>query len=227
MKLKILAAVAASIGVTLGFAGSASAQAGYSYCSQSDTSAPLGGTVTFTTFRPHLEGANSHSLSEIMVTNGHGATIEFGWTVDVALNGDDMPHLFVYTTPDGYVSGGYNGASGFISGNTPDAPGETLVLGTTHTYGIRHDGGTWWLTYDGAYFGHVPDTAIAGSWNAAYLDVYAEAYNSTAVNSQVSYVAGGFTNVGGGTWLNAPTSNNPVYQEIDVSQSGMVCVGGS
>lgn len=38
-------------------------------------------------------------------------TVEAGWTVDPGLNLDNNPHLFLYSTPDGYWTGCYNGST--------------------------------------------------------------------------------------------------------------------
>jgi hypothetical protein len=62
-------------------------------------------------------------------------TVEVGWIVYRGLNGDGNPHLFVFSTADGYQTGSYNGLGGGPSWvGTPNAafaPGMTMTSSTS------------------------------------------------------------------------------------------------
>lgn len=91
-------------------------------------------TLSVWTPGPIPSGVGNHSLMQTWTSNGGanwGAnapcapncqeTVETGWTVDPDLNGDGNPHLFIYSTTDGYQTGCYNGF--IFSGNgTPTNP---------------------------------------------------------------------------------------------------------
>jgi hypothetical protein len=163
MKRVLAVLVGAALAVGVG-ASPALAAAPYFYYA--------GGTITSATaqtgvylaadvYKPTLNTAkgDSHSLWEMLVKDPMtGTTIELGWTVDPALNGDANPHLFAGVWTNGTFQG-YN--TGITAVNTTGSP----CNGTTGTYvpgatipgtypnllsfGIEHTGtwptGAWWL----------------------------------------------------------------------------------
>jgi hypothetical protein len=85
-----------------------------------DTPEPVSmGTSTMAIFKPTLPSNawSSHSLSETWMTTGSGSdcsgstiqSVEIGWHVHEAYEGDYNPHIFIFATNDGYrTTGCYN-----------------------------------------------------------------------------------------------------------------------
>lgn len=61
--------------------------------------------ATATIAQPALATGDSHSLAELAAQSADGRQIvEVGWTVDRGVNGDSLPHLFVFHWVDGVPS---------------------------------------------------------------------------------------------------------------------------
>lgn len=110
---------------------------------------------------PNYGGA--HSLQEISLQDSvQQQTVEIGWTVDRGVNGDTLPHLFVYH----WVNGGtscYNGC-GFVQVSTANAPGETVTAGQSAQYAIQFRQGNWWVEYNNDWVGYFPESL----WNNGF-----------------------------------------------------------
>ena len=83
-----------------------------------------GGTATFSIVKPTVSASGDHSLAQTWTIGTSGCevqTVEAGWTVDPALNGDMNPHVFIFATASTYGSGGGGtGGSGCFDNNTYD-----------------------------------------------------------------------------------------------------------
>jgi hypothetical protein len=105
-----------------------------------------------------------HSVGEIAAESADGLQIvEVGWTVDPGLNGDTLPHLFVFHWLDG-VPTCYNGC-GFVQVSTTITPGMALAVTTTpQAYAIRYRLGGWWIRYQKQWVGYFPGSIWSGSY---------------------------------------------------------------
>jgi hypothetical protein len=114
--------------------------------------------------KPRVGPNDWHSLAEIAVQSADSQqVVEVGWTVDRATNGDDDPHLFVFS----WVDGGpqcYN-ECGFVPAKGASIkPGDTLVSGTAKNFGVQHINGAWWIAYDTEWIGAFTDK----QWNGKF-----------------------------------------------------------
>nr|BBH85745.1 hypothetical protein KTC_04960 [Thermosporothrix sp. COM3] len=139
----------------------ATISAGYHYVTGIQNVESLGTPADFTQHQPYLSSQDYHTLAEIAALNygPHGRQIvEIGWTVDRAVNnGDDKPHLFVFSWVNDQGNC-YNGC-GFVQVSNAHYPGMQLASdGSLHHYAIYHYQGNWWLNYDNDWIGYFPDS---------------------------------------------------------------------
>jgi hypothetical protein len=145
---------------------------------------------------------DEHSLQEISIQNSaQTATVELGWTVDEGLNGDYLPHLFVYHWVGGQQSC-YNGC-GFVAEPSVFAAGGKVRPGTLVALRIRQAGGDWRLSVDGLEIGYFPDSLWSGSFTAGQLNsVFGEvAMDSADVPSCTEMGDGQFGTSAGSSWF--------------------------
>lgn len=163
-----------------GFAGSTAL---HQYAGVKQTVANWGGDAVFNLWNPFTARSNEFSLSQIGVTRGSGSdqqTLEAGWQEFEDLYGDWEPHLFIYSTRDGYnTTGCYNGSCGdFVQVAAAPVPGAGFTVFSTPggpQYGIqlrwqRDDANdNWWLVYGTTWVGYYPGTLFdsAGVRNQA------------------------------------------------------------
>jgi hypothetical protein len=140
----------------------------YKYSAQfqtlSATDAADGASINFSVHKTFRKSGDAHTLAELAVSDG-GNVIEVGWNVDLTVNGDEDPHVFVGSWVNGTFQG-YNGGGGYTDalGCSPCAGGSLLgAVGTTKQFNIDHIGTNWWVGYNGAFFGAFPDS----TWTAA------------------------------------------------------------
>lgn len=106
---------------------------------------------------------DEHSLQELSVQNSdQTSTVEIGWTVDPSVNGDYVPHLFVYHWVNGQTSC-YNGC-GFVQVSSTVTAGQKLPVGSTAAFAIDLVQGDWWVYYDNEAVGYFPGSL----WNGGY-----------------------------------------------------------
>ncbi|MDH6114575.1 hypothetical protein P3T36_000974 [Kitasatospora sp. MAP12-15] len=132
----------------------------FSYVSGQQTTDANGAGVTMMQATPYVASAQGHSLQELSVQDANQqSTVEVGWTVDPQVNGDYLPHLFVFHWVDGQVSC-YNGCGFVPATGTSARPGMAVTSGAAATYQIDHDAGTqaWWIYYNGQAVGDFPDS---------------------------------------------------------------------
>jgi hypothetical protein len=137
---------------------------------QAPSPAPTDALVSMDVKRPVLHG-DYHSLAEISVQSlNQQQTIEAGWTVDPALNGDNDPHFFIGSWKNG-VFQGYNNANFTpctlaLCGATPAAvPGTNLssyIGGTAPVFGITYSGGAYWVKFGSTWSGFINGSNWSG-----------------------------------------------------------------
>jgi hypothetical protein len=118
--------------------------------------------------KPWLDSIDSHTLAELAVIkkmdDGSRQIVEVGWNVDRVVNGDDEPHLFVFSWING-VGQCYNGC-GFVNYKGDDQAssvqaGGKLTEGDIKQFGIQYNAtsettGDWWIAYDKKWVGYFP-----------------------------------------------------------------------
>jgi hypothetical protein len=169
-------------------------------------------TATLSIWTPNISAsqAGDHSLEQTWTLTGGQAwsamapcapnclqTVEAGWTVDPGLNaanGATSPHLFIYSTFDGYQTGCYNGnVPSNLSGSsscpvwiaTPGAtltPGQTLTSSNSNTSpptiselvvevsNCNYDGacpGGWRISANGSSLGYYASSNYSGTFLTA------------------------------------------------------------
>jgi hypothetical protein len=117
--------------------------------------------ANLTIHKPKLAKADYHTLAELAVVSSRQVgnekieqIVEVGWTVDRVVNGDDDPHLFVFSWIESKPRC-YNGC-GFVQYSKNIRPGDTLPLDTTKRFGIEFSDGAWWIAYDSEWVGYFP-----------------------------------------------------------------------
>ena len=134
----------------------------FNYVAGSVIGAADGALVQIDQEQPRV-GPADHSLMELAVESlDTHQIVEVGWTVDPGLNGDALPHLFVFHWVNGAPTC-YNGC-GFVQVSSAVHPGGTVRPGESQSYAIAHADGKWWVEYAGTWFGYFPDSL----WNGAY-----------------------------------------------------------
>lgn len=127
-------------------------------------------------WNPYVESASEFSLSQIWVTRGFGAnlqTLEAGWQKYPNLYGTWLPHLFIYSTSDGY---GPAGCYNLDCGRFVQVDGRVIIGGAlpgsifgSSQYELETSfllwQGNWWLGINGIWVGYYP----GGLFNAAGL----------------------------------------------------------
>lgn len=143
--------------------------ADFYYAGGSQNAAGAGATAFFTEHRPLLAQSDYHSLAEMAVkSSDQRQIVEVGWTVDRALNGDDLPRLFVYHWVNG-VPACYNGC-GWVQFSAALRPGMPVSTdGTARQYMILFWQGDWWIGYEGEWMGYFPGSLWGGLYTASGL----------------------------------------------------------
>jgi len=120
---------------------------------------------------PFVENYIDHSIMQCGLQNYDQQTqsIEAGWTVDQSLNGDKLPHLFIYYTTNGYTKdgdnlGGYNRlVKGWVQYDNTIFPGAgwngiSTQGGTQYGFSMKWQlwQSNWWLAVQGRWIGYYP-----------------------------------------------------------------------
>ncbi|GIE81127.1 hypothetical protein Aph02nite_70770 [Actinoplanes philippinensis] len=135
----------------------ANAEVNFHYNVASQDAVTQGTYANLTIHKPTLAKNDFHTLAELAVVSSKDKidqVVEVGWTVDRVVNGDDDPHLFVYSWVDG-VPQCYNGC-GYEQYSKNIRPGDTLPLDTTKRFGIEFHDNAWWIAYDSEWVGYFP-----------------------------------------------------------------------
>jgi uncharacterized protein (TIGR03382 family) len=129
----------------------------------------LGASGQWAQFQPTVTAADAHSLAEMAVESADGMQIvEVGWTVDPGLNGDALPHLFVFHWVDG-VAGCYNGC-GWQQVSRTRYPGMIVALTSEPQQAIyQFFNSAWWVWYQSEWIGFFPASLWGGDFASAGL----------------------------------------------------------
>jgi hypothetical protein len=160
-----------------------------------------GGYAVFSVWNPsHVYVAQpNHSIAQtwLLGSGSNGLeTVEVGWTVDSSLNGDNDPHLFVFSTNNNYSGGCYNvnpycPPTFVVESGAWMTPGMTLASGIV---GAHHN----YISLE-TYYG---SEAGFNGWTISGVG----AYHSTSFSGSFQTMAWGFS-AGGevydqtGTWV--------------------------
>ncbi|MER5635451.1 neprosin family prolyl endopeptidase [Kitasatospora sp. NPDC002227] len=142
----------------------------YDYVSGRQITDTAGASIRMMQAAPEIKpgDTSSHSLQELALQSAdRNSTVEIGWTVDLGLNGDTRPHLFVYHWVNGQESC-YNGC-GFVSTNRNVKPGMTVGAGSSASYAIQNVGGDWWLYWNNQAIGYFPGSLWSGNYTRAQV----------------------------------------------------------
>jgi Neprosin len=153
---------------TLEDSTSVSATATYHYAGVFQFFNASGASAEWAEFQPTLAIRDSHTLAEMSVESADGQQIvEVGWTVDVGVNGDALPHLFVFHWVDGKATC-YDGC-GWEQVSATRYPGMVVALTREPQQVIyRYFNSAWWVWYQSEWIGFFPvslwdqDFATAG-----------------------------------------------------------------
>jgi hypothetical protein len=141
-----------------------------------------GASATWTQAQPSVPeqtGIENHSLIEMSAQSKDGQQIvEVGWVVDKTMNGDDLPHLFVYHWVDRQTSC-YNGC-GFVQVSSSITPGQAITAGTTGSYSIKYSSNAWNIYYNGNLVGYYPESLWGGSFTQLGL---VQVFGEVALNN--------------------------------------------
>lgn len=148
-----------------------------------------GASVTLSQAQPAVPsqlGAENHSLIELAVSSlGGDQVVEVGWVVDKIMNGDDLPHLFVYHWVNGQTTC-YN-ACGFVQTSTSIFPGQAVAVGTTGSYAIQFAANAWKISYNGSDIGYFPASLWGNAFtNFGFVETFGEV--SLSANTTTSCV---------------------------------------
>ncbi|MGK4579150.1 neprosin family prolyl endopeptidase [Kitasatospora sp. HPMI-4] len=142
----------------------------YDYVSGRQITDTAGATVRMLQAAPAIKPGDteSHSLQELALQSADKkSTVEIGWTVDYGLNGDLLPHLFVYHWVDGAESC-YNGC-GFVQVSRTAKAGMALRPGTAARFAIQNVAGDWWVFYNEQAVGYFPGSLWGGTYTRAQV----------------------------------------------------------
>ena len=124
-----------------------------------------GATVKLTQAKPTVSSRDYHSLVELAVESADDQQIvEFGWIVAPDVNGDSLPHLFVYHWVNGQ-STCYNGC-GFVPTSLTYKAGGLIKENSVGTYTINYVGNKWVIYYNGTELGYFPESLWKGSFTS-------------------------------------------------------------
>jgi Neprosin len=137
-----------------------------------------GASVAFTQAKPTVGANDFHSVTELAVESSDGRQIvEVGWIVTQNVNGDNLPHLFVFHWVNGNATC-YNGC-GFVPVSTPVPAGGVVSVGTIGKFKIQFKNNRWQIIYNGYLVGYFPESIWGGSFTKAFeVQVFGEVCGS-------------------------------------------------
>lgn len=178
---------------------------------------------------PARQSADYHTLAEIAVQSSDSQqAVEAGWTVDNGLNGDNNPHLFVYSWKNG-TGQGYNGGNGWTdNGSESINAGDSLSTynNTKIKFLWQYYDSKWWLDaqisgtdhwigyYPGSSwtsptFTYTQRVQVFGEVSAANSPTCTDMGNGTQAGVGAGAQNGSFTTYNGSAWsLTSITGTN-------------------
>jgi hypothetical protein len=198
--------------------GNSTSKVNFLYSVGSEETTADGVYVSMDVRRPTLANGDFHTLAELAVqSDDTSQTIEVGWTVDRSVNGDDDPHLFVFHWVNNQPTC-YNTCGRFVPYKGGVAPGDTLPTGNLKKFGIQHNDGAWWISYDTTFVGYFLDKEWSGQGadftQGGYFQVFGEvAAASTSPCTQMgsgspSTDDANAARIGNMTYVNGPVDAN-------------------
>lgn len=146
-----------------------------------------------------------HSLQELSVQNSNGTdTVEVGWIVDHNLNGDYLPHLFVFYWVNGTGMCYNERCTGFVQTSNTLKPGDALAVGSSAKIGLVLAGGNWQVQVNGTQIGFFPGSLWSGAFNQGQvITAFGEvALDSTDIPSCTQMGNGQFGTSQTSSWMN-------------------------
>ncbi len=140
------------------------------YASTLESGALYGGSATLAVAAPYVWRDDEFSLAQVALSSqstGILQTVEVGWQKSRTLYGDDLPHLFVYYTTNGYTNpgnnlGGYNRqVNGWQQVSHKTFPGDAFISGSELYVWVHMYGGNWWVNVNGEWMGYYPGGLFA------------------------------------------------------------------
>jgi Neprosin len=146
-----------------------SATGAYHYAGVFQFFTASGASAWWGQFQPTLTAPDHHSLAEMSVESADGKQIvEVGWTVDLGVNGDELPHLFVFHWVDGAPTC-YDGC-GWQQVSRTRYPGMIVELTREPQQFIyRYFDSAWWVWYQSEWIGFFPVSLWEKDFSAAGL----------------------------------------------------------
>lgn len=125
-----------------------------------------GASVSITQADPTLGLKDGHSLAELAVGDYNYNYVEVGWVVDRGLNGDSLPHLFVFHWVNQVPSNCYNGC-GFVTLPGSYSVGQALKVGPKGLFSIKYTNNEWLVSYDNQRIGYFPESIWSGNFTSS------------------------------------------------------------
>jgi hypothetical protein len=158
----------------------------YSYTSQTVNN--LGGNSNLNIWDPYVNTSTGEvfSLSQEWYVGGSGSstqTEEVGWVVFPSMFGDELPHIFIYSTPDDYSASDTSSncwnnscgdfvvvANGYVLGQKLNV---SATNGSQYVFDAEYElyQGNWWLNVGGTWIGYYPGSKYKGGQNTKYTQV--------------------------------------------------------
>jgi len=171
------------------------------YASTLQTGALYGSSATLAVAAPYVWRDDEFSLAQVALSSRHTGTlqtIEVGWQKSRTLYGDDLSHLFVFYTTNGYTNpgnnlGGYNRkVDGWQQVSHKNFPGDAFVSGSELAIWVHMYGGNWWVNINGDWMGYYPGSlfaptglGIASDTVTWYGEILDYRYDNTATYTQM------------------------------------------
>lgn len=158
----------------------------HDYAATSQTVTCVGGEGSISLFDPYTAHSDEFSLSQIALlasSKSGRQTVEAGWQEFWDINGDWIPHLFVFYTINGYSKqgdnlGGYNQkVKGWVQHSNAVYPGAisnhvSTPGGAQWELFIKYQlfQGNWWLNVGGEWVGYYPASLFSNPGLANQAD---------------------------------------------------------
>jgi hypothetical protein len=170
-----------------------------------NATASNGAFGTFTVNKPFVASTDFFSEMSVVVGSATGNdSVEVGWRVDRALNGDDQPHLFVGSAVKGSIK--CPNACGFEQVDPNVRVGMALEVGSSHRFLIQQFSGVWWIGDNSTWFGFFRNSVWGGAFTQAGSVLFrGEVFVGTSMPC---------TDMGSGVWPLSPTSGAASITDI-------------
>jgi len=144
----------------------------------------IGGNSNLNVWAPYVNTAEGEifSLSQEWYIGGTGSseqTEEVGWVVYPGMFGDEKPHLFIFSTTEGYQDGCWDNSCGdFVvskDGGVIGAPISPVSTSGGTQYEVAAQyllyKGNWWMEFQGTWIGYYPGSMYHGGQNSKYAQL--------------------------------------------------------